>query len=289
MSNLKQLRVRIKSIKSTQKITKAMQIVSATKFTKIRSQINDSGDYIEILQNIMIHVVSGNNLQDMSREEKKFFLAESDKPYLLIIVTSERGLCGAFNFMILKRVKSDIANLQNAGKQVKLIIIGKKGYDALKGQYSEYIESYFELPKTYNVDLSINIKEKLLKMAENSKFGTCHLYFNKCKNAMVQIPTKKQILPIEKQVKLEESKYLNYQYEGNQLIFQIINLYLTANINYALLQSRAGEEGARMTAMDNATKNASEIIHNLTLKLNRSRQELITRDLIEIIAGAEAL
>jgi F-type H+-transporting ATPase subunit gamma len=288
MSDLKHLRARIKSVKSTQKITKAMQLVSATKFTKAKNQINDSEDYIETLQNIMTSIASGDSLFDMRQEEKKFFLEETTKPYLLIVVTSERGLCGAFNFMIFRQVKSDIIKLQNAGKQVRLIIIGKKGYDALKGQYLEYIDNYFEFPKTHDGNLSLQIKDQLLKMLQNSEISSCQIYFNKCKNAMTQIPFKTQILPIKKQDELKNAS-LAYQYEGEGLILEMINLYVAASINYALLESRASEEGARMTAMDNATKNAKELINKLTLKLNRSRQDLITKDLIEIIAGAEAI
>ncbi|WP_375330996.1 ATP synthase F1 subunit gamma [Candidatus Tisiphia endosymbiont of Oplodontha viridula] len=296
MSGLKQLRSRIKSITTTQKITKAMQIVSATKFTKAKNQVKDSEDYMGILQGIMSSVASSNNLQDMPIEQKKFFseglLDQGDlninKSHLLIVVTSERGLCGAFNFLLSKQVKSDIANLENAGKQVRLIIIGKKGYDAFKGQYSHYIDDYYEFPKAHNNNLSFQIKEKLMEMVEDSRISNCQIYFNNCKNAMIQIPTKKQILPIEKQLCSNE-KYLSYEYEGEELILHMINLYVSAQINYALLQNRASEEGARMTAMDNATKNAKELINKLTLKLNRSRQDLITKDLIEIIAGAEAV
>lgn len=296
MSGLKQLRSRIKSITTTQKITKAMQIVSATKFTKAKNQVKDSEDYMGILQGIMSSVASSNNLQDMPIEQKKFFseglLDQGDlninKSHLLIVVTSERGLCGAFNFLLSKQVKSDIANLENASKQVKLIIIGKKGYDAFKGQYSHYIDDYYEFPKAHNNNLSFQIKEKLMEMVEDSRISNCQIYFNNCKNAMIQIPTKKQILPIEKQLCSNE-KYLSYEYEGEGLILHMINLYVSAQINYALLQNRASEEGARMTAMDNATKNAKELINKLTLKLNRSRQDMITKDLIEIIAGAEAV
>ncbi|MFU7500735.1 MAG: ATP synthase F1 subunit gamma [Candidatus Tisiphia sp.] len=296
MSGLKQLRSRIKSITTTQKITKAMQIVSATKFTKAKNQVKDSEDYMGILQGIMSSVASSNNLQDMPIEQKKFFseglLDQGDlninKSHLLIVVTSERGLCGAFNFLLSKQVKSDIANLENAGKQVRLIIIGKKGYDAFKGQYSHYIDDYYEFPKAHNNNLSFQIKEKLMEMVEDSRISNCQIYFNNCKNAMIQIPIKKQILPVEKQLCSNE-KYLSYEYEGEGLILHMINLYVSAQINYALLQNRASEEGARMTAMDNATKNAKELINKLTLKLNRSRQDMITKDLIEIIAGAEAV
>lgn len=289
MSDLKALRARIKSVTSTQKITKAMQLISATKFTKAKNQIHDSEYYTEILYNIMANVGYRNNLQDLSEENKKFFVENSSKTHLLLVVTSERGLCGGFNFMVTKRVKYDIINLENAGEQVKLIIIGKKGYDILQGQYSTYIDSYFEFPKSYDNNLSLQLKERVMMLATKSEIKNCQVYFNQYKNALVQIPTKKQILPVENQLKSQEESVIQYELEGEGLIANIVDLYVTSEINYALIQSRASEEGARMVAMDNATKNANNLIDKLTLKLNRSRQNLITNDLIEIIAGAEAI
>ena len=286
MAGLKQLRLRIRSIKSTQKITKAMQLVSATKFTKAKRLISDSENYIMVLRNIVANIGSS---EDLTEEERKLFASNVDAPHLLVLITSERGLCGAYNFLIIKQVQSYIANLEKMGKQVKLIIIGKKGYDVLKHNYSSYIDSYIAFPKSHSNNLSVQIKDKILTMIRNSEIGFCKIFFNKYKNSMTQIPTIAQILPVEKQDKPEQEKYLSYEYEGKGLISTIVDLYVGAQINYALLQSRASEEGARMTAMDNATKNAKELINKFTLKLNRSRQEFITKDLIEIIAGAEAL
>jgi len=237
----------------------------------------------------MANVGYRNNLQDLSEENKKFFVENSSKTHLLLVVTSERGLCGGFNFMVTKRVKYDIINLENAGEQVKLIIIGKKGYDILQGQYSTYIDSYFEFPKSYDNNLSLQLKERVMMLATKSEIKNCQVYFNQYKNALVQIPTKKQILPVENQLKSQEESVIQYELEGEGLIANIVDLYVTSEINYALIQSRASEEGARMVAMDNATKNANNLIDKLTLKLNRSRQNLITNDLIEIIAGAEAI
>ena len=286
MAGLKQLRLRIRSIKSTQKITKAMQLVSATKFTKAKRLISDSENYIKVLRNIVANIGSS---EDLSEEERRLFVSDVDAPHLLVLITSERGLCGAYNFLVIKQVQSYIANLEKMGKQVKLIIIGKKGYDVLKHNYSSYIDSYIAFPKSHSNNLSVQIKDKILTMIRNSEIGSCKIFFNKYKNSMTQIPTITQIVPVEKQDKPEQEKYLSYEYERKGLISTIVDLYVGAQINYALLQSRASEEGARMTAMDNATKNAKELINKFTLKLNRSRQEFITKDLIEIIAGAEAL
>ncbi|WP_341793223.1 ATP synthase F1 subunit gamma [Rickettsia endosymbiont of Ceutorhynchus obstrictus] len=290
--SLKQLRSRVKSIKSTQKITKAMQLVSAAKLAKVKSQIVNSGYYVEAIQKMMTTILSGNNIYDLSEEDQKFFSNESqDKSRLLIVLTSERGLCGMFNSSIIKQVKTDIIDLENKGAQIKLIIIGKKGYEALKKKYANYIDSYFELSKTHDENLLFQIKQKIMEAVENSEISYCSVYFNKFKNAMTQIITKQQILPIEKYDKIEEEKAVNYiyEYEGENLIANMINLYVNSQINYALLQNMASEEGARMTAMENATNNSNDIIDKLTLKLNRSRQAIITNELIEIIAGADAV
>lgn len=288
MSNLKQLRTRIKSVKSTQKITKAMQLVSASKLTKIKNQIAHSNFYVEAISKMMSTVLSA-DIYDFPIEAQKFFNTETNKANLLIVMTSERGLCGTFNYMIIKQVKSDIETLKSKGERIKLIIIGKKGYEALKKPYESYIDSYFELPKNYDENLMLQIKQKIMALVANLEVSNCTIYFNKFKNAMTQIMTKQQVLPVEKyhdDSKIEEA---NYEYEGENLIQNLINLYVNSQINYALLQNRASEEGSRMTAMENATNNAHDIINKLVLKLNRSRQAIITTELIEIIAGSEAV
>ncbi|EEC02130.1 ATP synthase gamma subunit, putative, partial [Ixodes scapularis] len=270
MLNLKQLRTRIKSVKSTQKITKAMQLVSASKMAKIKSQIANSNFYIEAIK-------------------QKFFNTVPNKANLLIVMTSQCGLCGTFNYSIIKQVKNDIKELENKGEQIKLIIIGKKGYEALKRQYVNYIDSYFELPKIHDENLMLQVKQKIMSAVENLEVSNCVIYFNKFKNAMTQIMTKQQILPVEKYQDDSAVENDHYEYEGENLISNLINLYVNSQINYALLQSRASEEGARMTAMENATNNANDLISKLVLKLNRSRQAIITTELIEIIAGSEAV
>ncbi|MCC8406679.1 MAG: F0F1 ATP synthase subunit gamma [Rickettsia endosymbiont of Sceptobius lativentris] len=288
MSNLKQLRTRIKSVKSTQKITKAMQLVSASKMAKIKSQIANSNFYIEAISKMMSDILSI-DMYELSIEEQKFFNTIPNKANLLIVMTSQRGLCGTFNYSIIKQVKNDIKELENKGEQIKLIIIGKKGYEALKRQYANYIDSYFELPKIHDENLMLEVKQKIMSLVANLEVSNCVIYFNKFKNAMTQIMTRQQVLPVEKYH--DDSKIENdhYEYEGENLISNLINLYVNSQINYALLQSRASEEGARMTAMENATNNANDLISKLVLKLNRSRQAIITTELIEIIAGSEAI
>ncbi|MCC8467198.1 MAG: F0F1 ATP synthase subunit gamma [Rickettsia endosymbiont of Eriopis connexa] len=317
MSNLKQLRARIKSVKSTQKITKAMQLVSASKMAKIKNQIANSNFYIEAISKIMSDILSI-DMYELSIEEQKFFNTVPNKANLLIVMTSERGLCGTFNYSIIKQVKNDIKELENKGEQIKLIIIGKKGYESLKRQYANYIDSYFELPKIHDENLKLQIKQKIMSLVTNLEVSKCVIYFNKFKNAMTQIMTRQQILPVEKYQDDLDNAIVNsasfgykergakpitnrrvtsddvgewgsIDYEGENLISNLINLYVNSQINYALLQNRASEEGARMTAMENATNNANDLISKLVLKLNRSRQAIITTELIEIIAGSEAV
>ncbi|MGX6960325.1 MAG: ATP synthase F1 subunit gamma [Rickettsia endosymbiont of Pentastiridius leporinus] len=287
MSNLKQLRTRIKSVKSTQKITEAMQLVSASKLTKIKNQIAHSNFYIEAIGKMMSTVLSS-DIYDLPIEAQKFFNTIENKVNLLIVMTSERGLCGTFNQNIIKQVKLDIQNLESKTEKIKLIIVGKKGCEALKRQYANYIDSYFELPKIHDENLMLQVKEKIMSAVENLEVSNCTIYFNKFKNAMTQITTRQQILPVEK-YKDDNEVEANYEYEGENLIPSLINLYVNSQINYALLQNRASEEGVRMTAMENATNNAYDLINKLVLKLNRSRQAIITTELIEIIAGSEAV
>ena len=204
------------------------------------------------------------------------------------MITSERGLCGGFNTSIVRKVKADILVLEEKGSSVKLIIIGKKGYDALKGKYSEYIHAYYRILGDGFENFVNRIKQKIVDMVENDEIDSCYLYFNKFKNAMMQSVVKEQLLPIALPSKMSHSSK-TYEYEGDSLVFKLIHLYIKGEINFSLLNSRASEEGARMTAMDNATKNAKDIIKKLTLQLNRSRQATITRELTEIISGSESM
>jgi F-type H+-transporting ATPase subunit gamma len=290
MSGLKQLRNRVKSIKSTQKITKAMQVVSAAKLKKVKDQAENLNLYSEVLGSIMHDVSTGGNLMSLPAKDRMFFSAKlKEKPYLLVVMTSERGLCGGFNSSIIRKVKKDIKDFQQEGKEVKLLVVGKKGRDALRGQYAKLIAQYYPNPSGNAACMSLQVKNKMIEMIEDQEAGACYMYFNKFKNAMTQIMTRRKILPAAHTANAEDSTVSEYEYEGENLVHDVINLYMTGQINYGLLQNKASEEGARMTAMDNATRNAGELIEKLTLKLNRSRQAIITTELTEIISGAEAV
>lgn len=289
MSGLKQLRNRVKSIKSTQKITKAMHVVSASKLKKVKEQAENMNEYSTVLGDIMYDISTGGNLMELPACDRKFFSKKlKEMSHLLVVMTSERGLCGAFNSSVIRKVKRDIRKLQKEEKKVKLLVVGKKGKDALRGKYAKMIEAYYHNTKGNTECISREVKNKVIEMVENEEVGACYMYYNRFKNAMTQIVTKAQILPA-KSTNNKKSTVSEYEYEGDGLVHDVINLYISGQVNYGLLQSKASEEGARMTAMDNATRNAGELIDKLTLKLNRSRQAIITTELTEIISGAEAL
>ena len=290
MSSLKQLRNRVKSIRSTQKITKAMHVVSAAKLKKVKEQAGNLNEYSSVLGDIMHDISTGGNLMDLPDNDRKFFSKTlKEMTHLLIVMTSERGLCGGFNSSVIRLVKKDIKKLQEEGKQVRLLVVGKKGRDAFKGQYSEMIKAYYHNTKGNIEYISREVKNKIIALVENREVGACYMYYNRFKNAMTQVLTKERILPVKNTDDTEINDVSEYEYEGDNLVHDVINLYISGKINYGLLQSKASEEGARMTAMDNATRNAGALVDKLTLQLNRSRQATITTELTEIISGAEAV
>lgn len=296
MSGLKQLRTRIRSIKSTQKITKAMHVVAAAKLKKVKDKAENLNEFSYILEDIMYDISKRISVMDLSDVDKKFFDENLlGKTHLMVLMTSERGLCGSFNSSSIKKIKLDIDELEKQNKKVKILVVGKKGIDALRNtKYQDMIEQYYNVSKGNYECISLDLKNKIISMVEAGQVGACYIYYNKFKNAMTQVMTREQVLPVERKSSDmgddSSSTYVSsFEYEGIGTIHEIINLYISGQINYAILQSRASEEGSRMTAMDNATRNAGELIDGLTLKLNRSRQAIITTELTEIISGAEAL
>ena len=290
MSGLKQLRQRVKSIKSTQKVTKAMHIVSAAKLKKIKERAEALNDYSAVLGDVMYEISNSMDTIKLSDNDRKFFSKGLVKlPRLLIVMTSERGLCGSFNSSVIKKVKDDINKLEKEGVEVKLLLVGKKGYNFFIRSAAEKIVDYYHVTNGNYECISREVKDRVISMVERGEVGSCYMYYNEFKNAMTQIMTIEQILPA-KAMKEKNGQFIaEYEYEGSSLIHNVISLYIHGEINYGLLQSRASEEGARMTSMDNATRNAGELIDELTLKLNRSRQAIITTELTEIISGAEAI
>lgn len=332
MSGLKELRNRINSIRSTKKITKAMQVVSAAKLKKIKEQAEKFNHFSSQLGNVMNNISKYAVPVDLPEEDRVFFAPEMEElPKLLVVMTSERGLCGGFNSQIVRAVKRDIEIFKAENKKVFLLVIGKKGHDALQVSYPDLIQGYIHLGKEDLSCIAMAIRRRIAQMIESKKVGHCYLYYNKFKNAMTQVATTVRIIPAvsnvsvnqllngnhsgSKQEKAKPEQFGSssvdsekfssgvvlpgsssddysgdaYEYEGYGLVRDVINLYLTGQIKYGLLQNKASEEGARMTAMDNATRNAADLIDKLKLELNRSRQSSITTELTEIISGAEAV
>lgn len=283
MTSLKNLRLRIKSIKSTQKITKAMHMVSASKLRHARERMEASESYTKAIETAL-SALKAHERSD-SEIEKLLFSDVPSKKMLAIVITSERGLCGGFNQTIARLVKADIKKAKSEGVEVKIMTIGKKGRDALQPTLaSDFIAHYPNTGITAITEIS-NIYQDFIQTFADGFFDSCKLYFNFFKNTATQVPTVKSLIPI----KIEEETNIAYEYEGQELLQNTIKSYLNAEIYHSLLQSKASEEAARMMAMDNATRNAGEMITKLTLLLNRSRQASITTELIEIISGAEAL
>jgi len=294
MPNLDDLKKRIGSVKSTQKITKAMKMVAAAKLRRAQESAESSRPYADSMRDLIGAISSG--YSPTSTERNLLTGDENDNVHMLILFTSERGLCGGFNSVVTKSLREKIENLQQENKTVKIICVGKKGYDILKRQYSEIITEVIDMREVKSVSYqdAKNISDKVIKMFFDGEFDKCSIFYNKFQSVISQIPTEQQIVPIE----LEEDSSnegttdqsaFDFEPGESEILEELLPLNFTIQIFKALLESAASEQGARMSAMDNASRNASDMIDNLTLFYNRSRQAVITKELIEIISGAEAV
>ena len=294
MPNLDDLKKRIGSVKSTQKITKAMKMVAAAKLRRAQESAESSRPYADSMRDLIGAISSG--YSPTSTERNLLTGDENDNVHMLILFTSERGLCGGFNSIVTKSLREKIVNLQKENKTVKIICVGKKGYDILKRQYSEIITEVIDMREVKSVTYqdAKNISDKIIKMFFDGEFDKCSIFYNKFQSVISQIPTEQQIVPIE----LEEDSSnegttdqsaFDFEPGESEILEELLPLNFTIQIFKALLESAASEQGARMSAMDNASRNASDMIDNLTLFYNRSRQAVITKELIEIISGAEAV
>ena len=288
MASVKQLRLRIKSIKSTKKITKAMQMVSAAKLRKSRIVLESSGLYHNAVEEAMQNVLGADS--DLSTVAKAALgLKAQSKVKLLIIVGSDRGLCGGFNHAVLRSVRHDIAKHIDEGSQFKIIVIGKKPTQIINAHYKDHvIETHTNLGFATNElrDLSSRIITMLAGNGHH-RIGSCDIYFSSFQNTVTQVPTMKEIIPI--QIKKSNGAHSMCEVEGENLVEELVAMYIIAQVQYALLDSRTSEEASRTIAMDNATRNADDMMQKLTLVMNRNRQAMITKELIEIISGAEAV
>lgn len=294
MPNLDDLKKRIGSVKSTEKITKAMKMVAAAKLRRAQESAESSRPYSDSMKDLIESISKG--YKPSSTDRNLLTGDEKDQIHLLILFTSERGLCGGFNSIVTRTLRDKIENLIDQNKTVKIVCVGKKGYDILKRQYSEMITEVIDMRAVKSIAYqdAKNISDKIVKMFFDGEFDKCSIFYNEFKSVISQIPTEQQVIPIEiindeaDEEKKEES-FFEFEPGESEILDEILPLNFTVQVFKALLESAASEQGARMSAMDNASRNAGDMIDNLTLFYNRSRQAVITKELIEIISGAEAV
>ncbi len=291
MPNLKDLKNRIESVKNTRKITKAMQMVAAAKLRRAQDAAEASRPYSERFNNVLASLAASVG----SSESAPILLRGTGKQdvHLLIVMTAERGLCGGFNSNIAKLARSHAAKLKQDGKRVKIITVGKKGRDALKRDLGEYFVEHVDLSEFKSIKY-INaqaIAKGLLARFDGSEYDVATIFYSKFVNVVTQIPTAQQIIPATFDNQSPDSDKAVYDYEPDEetILADLLPRGVATQIFAALLENGASEQGARMSAMDNATRNAGDMIDKLTIEFNRSRQAVITNELIEIISGAEAL
>ncbi|MCA3263142.1 MAG: F0F1 ATP synthase subunit gamma [Telmatospirillum sp.] len=291
MATLKALRMRIASVKSTQKITSAMKMVAAAKLRRAQEQAEAARPYA-LRMGRMLGSLAG-SMTAGAGAPKLLAGTGADKVHLLVVATSDRGLCGGFNSTIVRLVRSDIRKLQAEGKTVKLLCVGRKGREQLRRDYANLIVgSIDELNrKRLSFADATRVSDKVLAMFDANEFDVCAFYYARFKSAISQIPTRLQLVPFVPSEAPANDTGASYEYEPEEgeILAALLPRNLAVQIYGGLLENGASEQGARMSAMDSATRNAGDMIKKLTLNYNRSRQASITKELIEIISGAEAV
>ena len=293
MASLKDLRNRIASVKATQKITKAMQMVAAAKLRRAQSAAESARPYAERMNTVLGNLSTA--LRGAEGASPLMVGTGSDQRHLLVVCTAERGLCGGFNSSITRLAREQYDALKADGKDVKILCVGRKGYDQLRRMHAGAIVDTIVLRDVKQVGFA-NAKDigtRVLGMFEDGEFDVVTLFYSEFKSVIVQIPTAQQIIPASLPETEEEASgpTAAYEYEPDEteILEDLLPRNISVQIFRALLENAASEQGARMSAMDNATRNAGEMIDKLTLSYNRQRQAQITKELIEIISGAEAL
>lgn len=290
MASLKDMRVRIASVKATQKITKAMQMVAAAKLRRAQTAAEAARPYADRMGNVVANLAGG-----VSGGDAPALLSGNgkDQVHLLVVCTAERGLCGAFNSSIVRLARERINALQSAGKTVKILCVGKKGFEQLKRQYERLIVETIEFRavKSIGFEQADQVGARVREMFAAGEFDVCTLFYSRFRSVISQIPTAHQLIPLEVPAAQAGGAGAFYEYEPEQgeLLAAILPRNISVQVFRALLENAASEQGARMSAMDNATRNAGDMIKKQTIKYNRTRQAMITKELIEIISGAEAL
>jgi F-type H+-transporting ATPase subunit gamma len=291
MPNLKDLKNRIESVKSTRKITKAMQMVAAAKLRRAQEAAEAGRPYAERMQAVMGGLAASVGGSDSA--PRLLAGTGSDQTHLLVVMTSERGLCGGFNSTIVRLVRTKIAELLAQGKTVKILTVGKKGREQLRRDYAELMIGHVDLSEVKRVGYAnaAEIAGDILRRFDGGEFDVAKIYFNQFQSVISQIPTETQIIPAKFDAPEADDASTLYDYEPSEeaILEDLLPRGVATQIFSALLENGASEQGARMSAMDNATRNAGDMIDRLTIQFNRSRQAVITNELIEIISGAEAL
>ena len=291
MASLDDLKKRIASVKSTQKITKAMKMVAAAKLRRAQESAEKGRPYSEKMNNVILNLSSG--ISDKENAPKLLSGSGKDQIHLCVVMTSDRGLCGGFNSNIIKKAKSYFAKLSEEGKELKIITVGSKGNDQLKRAYGDKIISNISFKESKNANYfdAEKVGKIVIEKFEGEEFDVCTIFYNQFKNVITQIPQAQQIIPLNTEATEEDKSEDSYEFEPDEdeILSNLLPKNISTQIFKAMLENSASEQGARMSAMDNATRNAGEMVDKLTIEYNRSRQAAITKELIEIISGAESL
>ncbi len=292
MPSLDDLKKRIKSVKSTQKITKAMKMVAAAKLRKAQENAEKGRPYSKKMQNIILNLTR--SISDPKNAPKLLSGTGNDKTYLCVVLTADRGLCGGFNTNICKLAKTSFKKILNEQKNLKIITVGSKGFDQIKREYGKYVVKKYSFKEKKQITFkeADTVGNEIIRLFNQNEFDKCILFYNNFKNVITQIPQAQQIIPVDnKSTKSQEENFLPYEFEPDEdeILEDLLPKNISTQVFKAFLENAASEQGSRMTAMDNATRNAGDLVDKLTINYNRSRQASITKELIEIISGAESL
>ena len=291
MASLDDLKKRISSVKSTQKITKAMKMVAAAKLRRAQENAERGRPYSKKMNNIILNLSS--SVSDKENAPKLLRGTGQEKTHLCVVLTSDRGLCGGFNSNIIKKAKLFFQKISNENKSLKIITVGSKGYDQLKRQYKNNIIEKLSFKDSKNISYfdANKVGKIIIEKFEKEEFDVCTIFYNQFKNVITQIPQEQQIIPLKTENEKDQTNNESYEFEPeeDEILSNLLPKNISTQIFKAMLENSASEQGSRMSAMDNATRNAGEMVDKLTIEYNRSRQAAITKELIEIISGAESL
>ena len=291
MPSLKDMRVRIAATKATQKITKAMQMVAASKLRRAQAAAEAARPYAQQMTKVLGNIAAA--VGDLGAAPRLLVGTGSERVHLLLVCTAERGLCGPFNSAIVRLARERANALMAEGKEVKFFCVGRKGYEQLRRLYEKQIIEHVELRavRTLAFEHAENIGEKIVRLYEQGAFDVCTLFFSRFRSVIAQIPTAQQIIPpmFEGDAGNDNGVVYEYEPDEDEILAELLPRNISVQIFRALLENAASFYGAQMSAMDNATRNAGEMIRKQTLTYNRTRQAMITKELIEIISGAEAV